>query len=275
MQQFSAYSVFSAGVLIESVRMECYLASTVVAPDGKPGFAMMLPIDGRLRDKATRTLESLENDCKTLALKTSAEMVAKVRSAIEQDAHRDNVQWLLDQMKTVRDLMSAEMKRRVYAYIPAEKAKYFTTGRPQLFGEEVYKAFPGARTDIHEAGCSMALTRPTAAVFHLMRVLECGLAALGKVFSIPLAHTNWGSAIEQMESKIRDMHKDAVWKAKPDCKDMQVKYAQAAATFGVLKDAWRNHTMHSRVAYNEEEAEHIFGNVKMFMRKLAALGLTS
>ncbi len=121
MQQFSAYSVFSAGVLIESVRMECYLASTVVAPDGKPGFAMMLPIDGRLRDKATRTLESLENDCKTLALKTSAEMVAKVRSAIEQDAHRDNVQWLLDQMKTVRDLMSAEMKRRVYAYIPAEK----------------------------------------------------------------------------------------------------------------------------------------------------------
>jgi hypothetical protein len=56
--------------------------------------------------------------------------------------------------------------------------------------------------------------------------------------------------------------------------DMQVKYAQAAP-FGVLKDAWRNHTMHSRVAYDEEEAEHIFGNVKMFMRKLAALGLTS
>lgn len=31
--------------------------------------------------------------------------------------------------------------------------------------------------------------------------------------------------------------------------------------------------MHSRVAYDEEEAEHIFGNVKMFMRKLVALGL--
>jgi hypothetical protein len=275
MQQFSAYSVFSAGVLIESVRLESYIASTALSSDGKPGFAMMLPIDDKLRDKAMRTLESLASDCKTLALNTSAEMVAGMRSTLERDAHRDNVQWLLDQMKTVRDLMSTEMKWRVYAYIPAEKAKYFTTGKARLFGEEVDKAFPDARNDVHEAGCCMALTRPTAAVFHLMRVLECGLAALGKVFSIPLAHTNWGSAIEQIESKIRDMHKDAIWKVKPDCKDMQVKYAQAAATFGVLKDAWRNHTMHSRVAYEEEEAEHIFGNVKMFMRKLAALGLTS
>jgi hypothetical protein len=200
-----------------------------------------------------RTLESLANDCKTLALNTSAEMVVRMRLTLERNAHRDNVQWLLDQMQTVRDLMSTEMKWRVYAYIPAEKAKYFTTGNPQLFGEEVYKAFPDARNDIHEAGCCMALTRPTAAVFHLMRVLECGLVALGKAFSISLVHTNWGSAIEQIESKIRDMHKDAIWKAKPDCKDVQVKYAQAAATFGVLKDAWRNHTMHSRVAYDEEE----------------------
>lgn len=275
MQQFSAYSVFWAGSLIENVRLECYIASATLSPDGGPAFAMMLPIDSKLRDKAMLTLESLTNDCKTLALDTSAEMVTGIRSTLERDAHRDNVQWLLDQMKTVRELMSTEMKGRVYAYIPAEKAKYFPTGKAQLFGDEVYKAFPDARNDIHEAGCCMALTRPTAAVFHLMRVLECGLAALGKTFSLPLAHTNWGSAIEQIESKIRDMHKDAIWKTKPNCKDMQVKYAQAAATFGVLKDAWRNHTMHGRVVYNEEDAEHIFGNVKMFMRKLATLGLTS
>jgi len=275
MQQFSARSVFSAGALIESIRLECYLASTMLSPHGEPVFAMMLPIDDKLREKTIRTLESLANDCKTLALNMSAEMVARMRSTLERDAHRDNVQWLLDQLKMVRDLVSTEMKGRVYAYIPAEKAKYFTSGKPQLYGEDVDRAFPDARSDIHEAGCCMALTRPTAAVVHLMRVLERALAALGKVFSIPLAHTNWGSVIEQIESKIRDMHKDAIWKAKPDCKDMQAKYAQAAATFSVLKDAWRNHTMHSRVTYNEEEAEHIFGNVKMFMRKLAALNLTS
>lgn len=261
--------------MIESVRLECYIASTALSPDGSPGFAMMLPIDEKLRDKARRTLESLKDDCTTLALDRSAEMVAEVRSTLERDAHRDNVQWLLDQMKTVRNLMSTEVKGRVYAYIPSDKAKYFSTGKPQLFGEEVDKAFPDARNDVHEAGCCMALTRPTAAVFHLMRVLECGLTALGKAFSISLAHTNWGSAIEQIESKIRDMHKDANWKVRPECKDMQVQYAQAAATFAVFKDARRNHTMHSRVAYDEEEAEHIFGNVKMFMRKLAAVGLTS
>jgi len=55
MQQFSAYSVFSAGVLIESIRLECYIASTTLSPDGRPAFAMMLPIDDKLRDKAMRT----------------------------------------------------------------------------------------------------------------------------------------------------------------------------------------------------------------------------
>jgi hypothetical protein len=274
MQQFSAFSVFSAGFTIEGIRMECYLSSTVLSPNGRPGFAMMTPIDDNLRRKALLTLKSLEDECKTLVLNVSAEMISGIRSSLEKNAHHDNVQWLLDQMKTVRDLMSKEMKWRIYAYIPAEKAKYFTTGTPKLFGEEVYKAFSGARTDIHEAGCCMALTRPTAAVFHLMRVLETGLSALGKVFSVSNEHTNWGNVIEQIESRIRDMHKEPVWKAKSDCKDLQTRYSQAAATFGVLKDAWRNHTMHSRAAYDEEEAEHIFGNVKMFMRKLAALGLT-
>ncbi len=161
---------------------------------------MMAPID-KLRDKAMRTLGSLANDCKMLALSMSAEMVAGVRSTLERDAHRNNVQWLLDQMKTVRDSMSTEMKWRVYAYIPAEKAKYFTTGKPQLFGEEVHKALHDARNDVHEAGCCMALTRLTAAVFHLMRVIECGPAALGKAFSVSLAHINWGSAIEQIEAR--------------------------------------------------------------------------
>lgn len=275
MLQFSAFSVFSAGHLIEGVRTECYISSAMTSPQGEPVFAMMKPIDDQLRDRARRTFESLTNECKVLELTVSVEIIATVRSTLEREGSRNNVQWLLDQMKTIRDLMSTEMKGRVYAYIPAEKAKYFTTGKPQLFGKEVYESFPAARNDVHEAGCCMALTRSTAAVFHLMRVLECGLAALGNVFSVSLAHTNWGNAIEQLESKIRDMHKDAIWKLKPDCKDMQVQFAQAAAAFGVLKDAWRNHTMHSRVAYDAEEAEHIFGNVKMFMRKLAGLGLSN
>lgn len=69
------------------------------------------------------------------------------------------------------------------------------------------------------------------------------------------------------------MHKDSVWKTKPDCKELQESYSQAISTFGVLKDAWRNYTMHSRGKYTEEEAEHLFNNTKFFMQRIAALGL--
>jgi hypothetical protein len=275
MQQFSAVSVFWAGSLIENVRMECYLASAA-SIDGKPLFALMQPIDERLRNKALKTLDSLEKDCELLGLNLTLATMVGLRSGLTGGSGRNNVQWLLDQMKAIRDLLANEMKGRVYAYIPPESARYFTsTSEPHLFGSNVDVAFPSAQYDIHEAGCCMAVVRPTAAVFHLMRVLECGLNALGKVFSVSLEHTNWAPAIEQIESRIRNMHKDPAWKSDPKCKELQVNYSQVAANFGVLKDAWRNHTMHGRSTYSTDEAEHIFNNTQFFMKKLAALGLTA
>ena len=141
--------------------------------------------------------------------------------------------------------------------------------KPNVFGDEVASKFPSTTFDVGNSAVCLATMMHTAAVFHLMRVLEIGLAALGKVFGVSLAHTNWAPAIEQIESKIRDMPKDPVWKALPDCKEQQEFYAQAASHFGILKDAWRNHTMHVRGKYTEDEAERIFENVKAFMQKLA------
>ena len=139
----------------------------------------------------------------------------------------------------------------------------------RVFGKAVGDAFPSATYDIAESGACLALDRGTACVFHLMRVLEIGLTVLGAKFGVSLAHTNWAPAIEEIESKIRNMHKDPAWKALPDCKEQQEFYAQAASHFGILKDAWRNHTMHKRGFYTEEQAEHLFLNIKGFMQKLS------
>jgi len=114
------------------------------------------------------------------------------------------------------------------------------------------------------------LSRNTACVFHLMRVLEIGLTALGDTFGVSLSHTNWAPAIEQIESKIREMHKDPSWRTMPDCKEQQEFYAQTASHFGILKDAWRNYTAHARGKYDEQEAFDILSNVRAFMKKLAA-----
>ena len=101
-----------------------------------------------------------------------------------------------------------------------------------------------------------------------MRVLEIALGVPGRNFGVSLIHTNWAPAIEQIESKSREKHRDPVWKSLPDCKEQQEFYSQAASQFGLLKDAWRNYTMHSRGKYTEGEAEQIFRNVKTFVGKL-------
>jgi hypothetical protein len=106
-----------------------------------------------------------------------------------------------------------------------------------------------------------------------MRTLEVGLTVLGAKHEVSMAHTNWEPVIREIESKIREMHKDPKWKALPNCKELQEQHAQAASTFGVYKDAWRNYTMHLRGIYTESEAELIYFNVKSFMQKITDMGL--
>jgi hypothetical protein len=167
----------------------------------------------------------------------------------------------------LKRLLQSELEQATFFHVSELKADYYNARR--LFGSEVAEHFPSAQFDIREAGNCYALGRNTACVFHLMRVLETGLTVLGAVFGVSLAHTNWAPAIEQIESKIRDMHKDPVWKALPDCKEEQEFYAQAASHFGVLKDAWRNYTAHVRGQYDEQEASDVFTTVRAFMQKLA------
>jgi hypothetical protein len=177
---------------------------------------------------------------------------------------------LRDKLRNIQKLIRKEMSGRSFMYIAPEQIKFWPKlSQPNLFGNVVAKAFPSTTYDVAQAGICLAVGLGTACVFHLMRVLEISLGVLGTRFGMSLAHTNWGPAIEQIESKIRDMHKDPVWKALPDCKGQQEFYAQAASHFGVLKDAWRNYTMHSRGKYTEHEAEQILSTVKSFVCKLA------
>jgi hypothetical protein len=182
-----------------------------------------------------------------------------------------------DAMMRLRDEAYA---KRMFC-IPAEKASYHLAysanpGHSNTVEElwsPIFNSFGSTKYDALEAFRCYALGRNTACVFHLMRVLELGLAALGNVFNVSLAHTNWAPAIDQIESRIGDMQKDPVWKMLPDCKVQQEFYSQAASYFGILKDAWRNYTAHARGKYDENEAGDILMSVRAFMQKLTAKGL--
>jgi hypothetical protein len=269
MHDFQAWNFFWCGLRLQAIEQDCLIASMPVDGD-ELVFALPRPLDDRARDRAVKSLKRIVVEFLRLGLKITAETTNKVISELETQATRRNFQWLIDQVRSIQGLSQKEIDGKAFFYVPAERARFFPRKKdPYLFGKAVGDAFPTAFQEIAESGACLALDRTTACVFHLMRTLEIGLRALGNKFGVSLTNTNWAPAIDQIEGKIRDMHRDPAWKSLSDWKQQQEFYAQAASHFSIFKDAWRNYTMHVRGFYTEAEAERVFEHVKAFMQKLS------
>lgn len=168
-------------------------------------------------------------------------------------------------------LIQWEMSDELFLHLPPEKASRYD--QVDLFGSLVAKQFSSASYDIQEAGNCFATSRPTACVFHLMRVLEIGLGAFAAPFNVPSDHINWHNIIEGIESKIRSMGQDP--NKAPDWKTKQEAYSQAASGFMFFKEVWRNYTAPARGNYTEEQADGIFRNMQAFMHRLAEMGFSA
>jgi hypothetical protein len=266
MEQFSGYAIYWSGYILELLITDTIMKSGP-GVEPLPLAAFHQPIDNVTKQKAIASLKNVEAEFRKIGLQITADTVDEVLDELEET---HDLWWLRERIRGIQKLTRKEMAGRCFMYIAPERAKFWPKLKsPNLFGDAVAKVFPSIVYDVNQAGISLAVGLSTACVFHLMRILEVTLGVLGNKFSVSLAHTNWAPAIEQIESKIREMHKDPAWKSLPDCKQQQEFYAQAASQFGLLKDAWRNYTMHSRGKYTEGEAEQIFMNVKSFVCKLA------
>lgn len=274
MEQFSAKGFFLVGCLIEGIKTECLLGSAMVDPE-EPIYDYAAPLAEVVAKRTLNYLPRIERECRSIGLQMSADAATRAIARLENRATVSvNYQWLRDKVSDIKDLICDEMRQHGFFYISPEKSKYWPNKTDRnAFGDNVADAFGSCFFDAGQAGICLAIGLGTASVFHSMRVLEIGLAALGAVFGVSLAHTNWEPALREIESKIREMHKDPSWKALSDCKAKQERYSQAASHFAVLKDAWRNYTMHARGNHGDDEAEMIFLNVRGFMQKLAAIGL--
>ena len=268
MIQFSANAFFWCGRALRSIKGDCIVSSGVCV-EGEVMYAMPHELDEQARQRALSHLPGVEKQFRNIGLNITADTVKELAEEIPNGL-RHSFQWLHDRIEGIERLAEKELKGKFFLYITPERANFWPKmEEPYLFGKEVADKFPSATYDIGFSGVAMATTLSTASVFHLMRFMEIGLAALGKVFSVSLAHTNWEPALDEIESKIGKMRSDPTWKALPDYKEQQEYYSQAASHFRTVKNAWRNYTMHVRAKYTEDEAEQIFNSVKGFMQKLA------
>lgn len=269
MIEFSAQTLVWCIRELRCISNDCLMGSSLI-PGDQPVFALSRDLDDRARNRAIESFLHIEEAFRNIGMNLTADTAKEITESLRDPHRRRNFQWLSDQVKNIEKLARKEMEGKAFFYVPQEHAKYFPRrNNPHIFGDVVAAAFPSAIYDISESGICLALARGSGCVFHLMRVLEVGLRALGNKFGISLAHTDWGPALNEIEKKIRAMHEDPTWKALPDWKEQRESYSKIASHFGVLKDAWRNYTMYARGQYTEEEAGQIFENVKSFMQKIA------
>ncbi len=155
--------------------------------------------------------------------------------------------------------------------LPPGMEDYYEPSSP-LFGIEVQNRFPAATYEIEEAGKCVAVGRSTAAVFHLMRVMECGIYAVARCLGItdPVrgSDKNWGRILQKIHDERLSRNASATrgWTNLDD----KAYFDGAYATLDAVRNAWRNTTMHVENKYSGEEALHIFVAVRAFMMKLAS-----
>jgi hypothetical protein len=153
----------------------------------------------------------------------------------------------------------------------ADEYKYFEPSDP-LFGQDFEAKFGTLGAfELDEAAKCMALGRPTAAVFHMMRILEVGIKALAKCLGIPdpikPSERNWEKILERiMKDGIEKKWPNAANRMSGDGEFFEDLYA----TLDAVKNPWRNSTMHVEEKKTDQEAEHIFVAVRGFMMRLSS-----
>jgi len=133
----------------------------------------------------------------------------------------------------------------------------------------IVSAFPESVSDLVDALGCLIFGRSKAAVFHSMNALEPPLRATAKYFGIQFSNsTMWGTAIGNIQDKIESIGRTKKTN-KAKANDALQFYGEAAKEFSYFKDAWRNHVMHQRGAYDQETAKSIFNHTVAFTEHLS------
>ena len=190
----------------------------------------------KVRNKLQKTFGNLKLHCEKTGLGLSATAAQRGMALLQKPTA--SFKALGEVVDDISRRIEDELKGKLFLYIQPEKAKLYDPPKP-LFGEAVAKSFPSASDDIAEAGKCLAADRGTAAVFHLMRVMEVGLKTLSKQLAIPYA-PSWNSYLKKIAEQLEFKWKDKT----PEWKKDEGFYSEAAAHLGAVKFAFRNPTMH-------------------------------
>jgi hypothetical protein len=174
----------------------------------------------------------------------------------------------------LRESIIEELNNRYCAFIPCKNLHFFEN--EMLFGLQVQFSFSEACQDIKDAGNCIAADLNTAAVFHLMRVVEHGLRALASKLKVkvaggkPIEDATWGQIIRELHKKIDTLYNKT---GKTFQEDADLDFYRLALNDCNIFKPFRDAAMHTRRDYSKGEAQALCSRVEEFMQRLVAQGV--
>jgi len=141
-------------------------------------------------------------------------------------------------------LIAREMKKRLYFFMPLDKANFYDRSLLNAVGAAVFST---ADAELRLASTCYATNLDTASVSHSMRAIETPIKAIAKRLRVKLAKdidlATWGDIHREIDNKIKALRLTRHTKRR----DEEIAfYAEANTEFGYFKDVWRNFVSHSR-----------------------------
>jgi len=210
--------------------------------------------------------------CSKLGLTLSIAQINRLTSNIEEynkkrntasgEEKKRHAALVKELARGLHERIQDEMNERLFLYVPAEDAQLYKTSEACL-QKSVLDKWPHLIEDGSESIKCFALSRYTACVFHLMRVMEFGVQKFGDKLNVKLTE-------ELVWQKILDLADKAI-KALDQKAEETKQLASVSANLYNVKLAWRNEVMHPKATYTKEEARRVLDSVQAFMAELVAV----
>jgi hypothetical protein len=162
--------------------------------------------DERILSVAMTRAKNLKEAIGSLGARVTEMAVDNQIFALES-SYKPNLNELNEQYRDIEGRLEDELSLVCLYSIDNSKRRYIDQSTP-LFGSDFEANFKtGGVFELDEAAKCLAFGRPTAAVFHLMRVMEIGIRALARCLAIsdPVkpAERNWGKILERIWVELR------------------------------------------------------------------------
>lgn len=216
--------------------------------------------------KIKTNLQARLADLESLNLKFTA---IELRRVLE-DFQYFSISELSDTAIKLRHRLNDELDSIVVLQLSPELSEFYSKEPP--CGTAMQTNFPTAHAELRSASKCLALSQPTACVFHLMRATECAVRATASGLSLPDPtadwEKNWGNILRRIKAQI-----DTNNSVKPVKKGWKSKKEFFETTYAFLegvRNPWRNKTMHIEVNYDETSGREIYHAVCALFRQISS-----